>query len=488
MKKYIIRLFTRKAVCNVFLIALSICLLSGCSGTASEDELFFESVNNVQSVEASISLEMSGNVSQGGGYFGSSGSYTGSQNHSASIGSDITVQATFLPHPAYHAESFSRIIVDGATTREDRETYVVPEGANYVSFDYKADTEKWQRQPMTNADAQSIRCKVAFPSDWEKFMEKMSKSSSESASNGDEIYIYTGTVNKNVLQEIFGNNIFGTFMYSVQQLLDDEINCTLRVNSVTMLPIQFDLEFEQSWTVNDMSFDTATVTVKYTNFNSIAMIEVPKKISVVADDPETEFYSTYYAWNLFLPYIGGQLSPESGSSQSGQQHFASAWDTFQIRIDGGMTKIPLPFEDLKKVGYMLNENQSSIIIEANKYLEDVVVLKGEDQIVCTFYNDDTVPQPIANCKIGSISINAADQKHNGIVIYLPGEVTLGILQENLLSAYGEATETVSAFASDTLIWKGESEQQWFEAEISPVTGRVIRLEVANIPVTGGAQI
>ena len=58
----------------------------------------------------------------------------------------------------------------------------------------------------------------------------------------------------------------------------------------------------------------------------------------------------------------------------------------------------------------------------------------------------------------------------------------------LIAAYGEPDKTSTSFAADLLTWYGEdAENQLFEAEINAANGKIIRLHLRNIPVTGGSQ-
>ena len=152
-----------------------------------------------------------------------------------------------------------------------------------------------------------------------------------------------------------------------------------------------------------------------------------------------------------------------------------------------MTSIPLSYEDLEKVGYTVEEKNAGLIVEPNKYKEDVVLVKGSDKLTVWVYNDDTVAQPVTKCKVCCLDYIASQIPNNGIRIYFPGEVTLGISKEALLSAYGDPNDEQSSFSCDTYIWNGESESQSLLAEISPITGQVIRLRVCNNPITGGDQ-
>lgn len=471
MKTRHTRFSFRKAICCFCAAALLLPALAGCSSSGSRGGTVQAAAKQVQSVETSVSLEMRGNVSGGA--------------HTVSLRSDGTITSTLTPAPSYHTEFYSSILVDGATTRESREYYVVPKDSGYIRYEHIADTDEWNSATLGRADALSVARQTGFFYDWSEIMAGLTSQNNETLTDGSKRHYYSGTVPTYVFQELFGNNVFGSFMYSVEQLLQDTVPCTLTVNGDTMLPETLEIDFSNSWTVSDMYFDTAYIVVTYSDWNKTEEIEVPKRVSVGANDTEAEFYSTFYAWNLFLPYVGGQISGDTGIG-TGDQSFAASWNTFQVRIDGSMAKVPLPYEDLKKVGYTIDEQYASIIMEPNKYRDGIAVVKGADKMYCTFYNDDTVAQPITKCKIGCIDLSASDLPENGIQLFLP-EVTLGITKEALISAYGEPTESSTSFSCDTYLWKGDNDLQSFMAEVSPVTGKVIRLQLRNIPVTGGPQ-
>ena len=113
---------------GVFL-ALTVCLsLAGCGLEPAEEEVIVDTktailqcMSEVASVESSIALEMKAHI----GSQGSSGA------HTASIGSDITIQMTAAPI-AVHGEYYSRVVVDGVATRDDKEYYIVEEGEEIV--------------------------------------------------------------------------------------------------------------------------------------------------------------------------------------------------------------------------------------------------------------------------------------------------------------------------------------------------------------------
>lgn len=475
---------TRIIACFLCVVLL-VSLFAGC--TSGEDisdgealaDAVSTAVSTANSVEAEIVFEMQARI----------GATGNSDSHTASIGSNITVNSTFAP-AMYHAEYFSRIIVDGLTTSEDQEFYVVAdEGTmcDYVRFEYDSGEDIWTRQTLTREEVAALPVKTAVIGDWDVFFKKMTLDTESIEYNGKLTNMYSGSVDSSILQELIGDKVFGSFLHSVEQLIEDEIQCTVYIEQETYLPVALFIEFNEAFIVSDMVFDSASVSVEYSDWGQISEIDVPKKVSIGALDTEASFYASYFAWNLFLPYINGESSSSSGPIGDALS-FTSAWNTFQIRIDNGLTTLPIPYSNLQNIGYSIEDTYDNIIIEPNKYIESVPVYKGRDRIFCAFYNDDTVAQPITNCKIGCIDIFAADQVENGIRIYLPGEICLGVTDEFLFSAYDDPTESISAFSSDTHIWRiPDVENQSFMAEVSPVTKQVIRLQLRYIPVTGGVQ-
>jgi len=468
-----------KPYITICVIALTLSfMLCGCSSTSANEEYLWsvqDALAEAISVEASVTLDIQANI-------GTSGT---SDSHNASASSNITVVSTLNPI-AYHSEYYSRMLVDNATTKEDREIYVVPDGNEYLRYEAVEDTDEWNVSTLTREEVSSLPLKICLVNDWERMFENLELTDDDITVEGQNALEFSGTVDASIIQELIGEKMFGSFLYSVENLLNDQIPCVLYIDSETYLPLQIELDFMYDFIVSDMDFDCAYITVTYSSWNDIDEVSVPKKIPIVAVDSEADFYSSFFAWNLFLPYVTGTVEDPNASGNSGLS-FAASWDSYQIRIDNGMTALPIVYADLNKLGYEVDSYYSSIIIEPNKYIENVVVNKGSDSILCTFYNDNTVAQPIVDCKIGSIDIAAANQQTNGIKIYLPGEILLGVSKDNLISAYGSPDETITAFASDTYIWHGVDENHSFLAEISPVTNQVIRMQIKNIPVTGGVQ-
>jgi len=477
---------TLKKLSALLLVAvLCLSVFAGCtpSETVTEDPVIVDTktavlqcMSEVTSVESNITLEMKAHI-------GSQGS---TDAHSATVGSDITIQMTAEPL-AVHAEYYSRVLVDGVATRDDKEYYIIEEGEEMGKYNYVSDSDdEWEHTTLTKAEALAVPCQTGLIYDWNQFLTYLNDENYTESVNGKNCYRFSGNVPASILQEFFGENVFGTMMYSTEMLLSDLIPCVLYIDSTTYYPEQVNLTFTNNFIVSDMVFDNAVVTCDYSEWNAVPEISIPKKVEVVASNPDAEFYSTFYAWNLFLPYIENKDVEQKPQGNEGLS-FTADWSTFQVRIDGGMTKLPILYSDLEKLNYYLDAIYSSTIIEANKFMTDVPVKKGSDTLYCTFYNPDVNPQPINNCYIGAIDLSAGNNPNAGIQVYLPGEVSLGVTRDALVSAYGDPDLIEQAFASDTYTWYGVDENQGFLAEVSPVNNQVIRIYLKNIPVTGGQQ-
>lgn len=455
-------------------------LLSGCGGASASSlaESMQEALNEVTYVESAISLNMQGSTTGG------------DKEHTAGVLSEMKVHSSYNPGAVY-SESISRITVDDVVTREYKELYIVPgeKEGEYLEYSHKEGEEDWNKSTLSEAEILQIPIKSALLRDYTELLTSLEKSNDIVLLDERENYMFEGLAKPEILQDIFGINIYGSFMTNVEALLDDEeqIKCVFYVDKETSLPRRLELTFKDSFAVTDMAFDTATITVDYNKYNAEDGIELPNTVSFTALDADAKFYNNYHAWNLFLPYVNGEKMTEADNS-GGVSTFKSDWNTFQIRLDDGVTTLPLKLEDLKKLNYQLDSSFSQTLVEPNQYLDNVKLKKGNDIMKVTVYNDTTAAKPVSDCKIGAVDLSIADAPSNGIKLYLPGEVTLNMDKKALIAAYGEPDVTSNSFAADKLTWQGDDkENQLFEAEINASNNKVIRLHLRNIPVSGGNQ-
>lgn len=467
MKKRFLAIFM---VCTIIFGCLTGCsVLSSHSSDSETSGSIIAAVNEATSVKASVSIELLGRLE--------SSSESGSRN--AAIGSDITVTSTKDPF-SYHGEYYSSIVIDGATTREDKEYYVIKDENDYIRYEYSDDTGEWTKDTLTRAETLSLPLKTCLIYNWEEFMSYLSCDDSDAVLDDRAAYLFSGYVPPIFLQELVGDMVFGSFMYSLEQLLDEELYCTAYFDAETYLPMQIEIEFGDSFLVDDMSVESGIITAQYSEWSETSKIDLPKKINIVAVDENSNFYATYYAWNLFLPYITGATGI-IGSDPS-DETFTTSWETYQMRIDQGMTSLPLSYEGLYNLGYSIAGGFSGYILEPNTILENVVLEKGGDQLICTFYNADANPRPIGECSIGCIDAKRSLIPDYGILLFLPGDITLDSSREAILSAYGSPDEEVQAFSCDTYTWYGAGENQSLLVEINPVTSQVIRIRLENVPI------
>lgn len=471
----------KQKILGLFLIiALCLPVFTGCiqEGANKEEPIVdtktavLEHMAAVQSVETNVTLDIKAHIGMQGA----------ADSHVASLGSDITIQMTADPL-ALHTESFSRITVDGAHTRDDREYYIVENGEEMQRYDYVSDDE-WKLSTLTKAEALAVPCQTGLIYDWNSFLTHVNDDNITEVINDKPCFRLSGNVPATLLQEFFGDNVFGSFMRSTEMLLTDLIPCVLYVDCETYYPEQVNLTFTNSFIVSDMVFDNAAITVNYSKWNELAEIEVPKRVEVVAIDTDLEFYGSHSAWNLFLPYVKEEKTVDDNPPvHSSGLSVQADWSTFQIRIDGHMTRLPITYSEMEKLGYVVDAIYSTTVLDANTRLENVPLKKGMDVLYCTFYNTDMVSQSILNCHICAIDLSAGNNTMAGIEVYLPGEVTLGISREALISAYGVPDTLTSGFSYDTYVWNGETTNESLLVEVGPVNNSVIRICLKTVPLT-----
>lgn len=467
MKKRIIPLFM------TCIIGLGV--FTGCDTALSSDDMLVTAkqlVAESTSVETSILVDLVARVVDG----------VSSEEHKATLVSDIAISSNKSPM-AYHAEMFSRITVDDVTSKEDQEIYVVPEDDSYLKYEYMVDTEEWEMYEMPVDETLSLSTKTGIDFDWDKLTADVYLSSDSIEAYKTNCTMYYGEVDANILQYFFGNEIFSSFMYSLEMLITDTIPFELYISNETNYPVQLVFDLSDNFIVSDMSFDSAVITVTYDNWNTVPEISVPKKVAIVAIEPVKNLYNSFFAWNLFLPYVNGTPS-SGGPSGSSSGTFQSLWSTYQFRLDDYLSALPISYEDITKLGYQIDSSQEEVIIEPNTYIDNISVYKGNDKIICSLYNDTTSAQPITACKIGAIDLSAANNTGNSITLFLPGEINLGISRNSLYAAYGDPDKVTTSFAADLCVWEGEDDRHCLIAEISPANQQVIRIQLKNIPVTG----
>lgn len=113
-----------KAISLPLVLASLVVFLTGCGSFDATDgsqtvDAMMTVMDQVQSVETSITLDIQGRFS--------SGVSIDSEPHTAAVTSTATVESSFSPM-ACHGQYYSSIQVDGAVTREERECYIVPDG------------------------------------------------------------------------------------------------------------------------------------------------------------------------------------------------------------------------------------------------------------------------------------------------------------------------------------------------------------------------
>ena len=150
---------------SLALVALSI-FVTGCGTFDATDgektaDAMLEVMNQVQSVETSITLDIQGRFTNGDD--------TDSDSHTAAVNSTATIESSYSPL-ACHSQFYSSILVDGAVSREERECYIVPDGSDYIRYDYVPTSSEWTQSKVLRPDALSTPRKTGLIYDWKDFM------------------------------------------------------------------------------------------------------------------------------------------------------------------------------------------------------------------------------------------------------------------------------------------------------------------------------
>ena len=176
---------------SLALVALSI-FVTGCGTFDATDgektaDAMLEVMNQVQSVETSITLDIQGRFTNGDD--------TDSDSHTAAVNSTATIESSYSPL-ACHSQFYSSILVDGAVSREERECYIVPDGSDYIRYDYVPTSSEWTQSKVLRPDALSTPRKTGLIYDWKDFMHGLAYQESGSSDSEKQYVIAVRFINR----------------------------------------------------------------------------------------------------------------------------------------------------------------------------------------------------------------------------------------------------------------------------------------------------
>lgn len=458
------KILNHRKIITQFLLAscvfLSVFLITGCEGaninkyTKSE---FIETIpvklSETSSIEAGIYLNIDGSLVKD------------STEKNISISSESTVKSLHGPVCIY-ADTYSKARTsEEAVLKEELESYIIEEDDWYYKYSCKNGMEDWLKTRLSKKEVATIDYNKGVIIDWASFFEglEQERNSVEFEEQEDKkFFVFKGTVNSDIFQELMPIDIFDGFMGQIEPLLSENIPCTFYVDEDSFLPYKIELDFRDNFISGDMIFDRALFVVEY-SYNEVDSINMPKKISVTAEDQAANFYSNFYAWDVFGAFeqkIALEGSKDNSTDVKSDTAGKTAWDTGEISINKKDYTIPLAVNTLLSAGMKDVTSSSSVAtVQPGKFFSGYTLQTGNSTITLELKNEGTAAQPFQSCSIVAIDYDEKFVRDDNLSVVFPGGITLGSSVSSVLSAYGEPTNTIQNFDSVSYFWGIEGKKQ-----------------------------
>ncbi|MBU3102706.1 hypothetical protein [Clostridium gasigenes] len=113
--------------------------------------------------------------------------------------------------------------------------------------------------------------------------------------------------------------------------------------------------------------------------------------------------------------------------------------SFEIVLNGVDYNLPIAFSELEKNGWVIKE-ADLINLEPSQHTLGTILKNGDKEINSYIFNSSENVQSADKCIVGGIAIDEY-YAENGLKLVLPKGITLGSSKEEVLSAYGEPTDS-----------------------------------------------
>lgn len=171
----------------------------------------------------------------------------------------------------------------------------------------------------------------------------------------------------------------------------------------------------------------------------------------------------------------------SGKSKDGVENATGPWESFAVKYDGKEIKLPISYEEIKKAGIKIDSSSDESKVVESKSTEYSIVAIGNDgeKLYLEFYNDSDTDKPITECLVVGITAGGYGVESSKVVF--PGDVKIGMSEEDLNKIYKEYTSVYEGSSLHIYTYEGESYAQSVEINVDVDTKKVSEIDMRNRP-------
>lgn len=149
--------------------------------------------------------------------------------------------------------------------------------------------------------------------------------------------------------------------------------------------------------------------------------------------------------------------------------------SFQIQLNDTVYTLPAQLSEFTDNGWTLEDDGE---LEPNQKTLTNVAKNGEAQVYFSLVNTQSDVLPFAECQVGQVTVDDY-QAESGATIVLPKGISLGSSYEEVIEAYGEASDLYESDTRKSLTYSIDTYAS-VGIDIDVETNKVSRIDVENL--------
>lgn len=450
----------KKIVAAGLVLVLAMLMTAGCKKKATPENLFDDVGKNMKDVE-SFGANIKASVAMA--------------DAATAISADIDLNMeTVLKQQASHVDGSINMNVSGADIGMKIELYQLKDKKESISYVKLMDqwTKTTDEEDKEIADLEAIN-------DLGDMAEAFTLEKELSEVEGEKCFRLTAELKGEELESILNEDLLDAVgageLIDMDKLKESKIPCTIDIYKENILPAR--VHIDMAGVMGKLLEDSAEVPdsieyyveMIYKDYGKIKDIKVPKEVEEAAVETDGELddrLKDFEEKDRDTP----KVTTAEPSSELGEE-----WSSYTVQINNKVVALPCEIADLEAAGLKLDTEYTpkDYVVNANEYEIAYFIDNKGNEIMVDMVNSDDKAKSVAECVVGSISVNDYDLDEGGLDIVFPGGIQMGSTREEVIAAYGETDDVYEGDSMHMYTWYNkESYLKYCEIDFDSETGKV----------------
>lgn len=137
----------------------------------------------------------------------------------------------------------------------------------------------------------------------------------------------------------------------------------------------------------------------------------------------------------------------------------ATWNTYTVQINDKVITLPCEMKDLEAIGFQLDTGDTSAEYMVNPAEYELAFFNDQygHSIMFDMINETDAALKIVDCKVGGIYIDEYDVEDGNLSVIFPGNVQIGSAKDEVLAAYGEASDVYEGDTLHSYTWYADDD-------------------------------